>query len=53
MRCAICDSRLPVGQKLTDDICPVCAHIVRRTLGLSEGVEEFMEYEYTNGKMSK
>ena len=40
MRCAICDVRLPQGQRLEDDICSTCSHEIRLSLGMGTPFEE-------------
>ena len=45
MRCAICDAQLPTGHRLDDDICPVCAHEVRKALGIGDFIDQLPELD--------
>ena len=40
MRCAICDARLPQGQRIDVDICSICSHEIRLSLGMGDPLEE-------------
>lgn len=48
MRCAICDAKLPMGHRLDDDICPVCAHEIRKALDIGILTDERTLLEIEN-----
>ena len=50
MRCASCDAKLPTGHRLDDDICPVCAHEVRKALGIGDFIDQLPELDYSRGE---
>ena len=53
MRCAICDAKLPMGHRLDDDICPVCAHEIRKALDIGILTDQLPDLYYGNRKVDE